>query len=522
MSRTFVKRSPAPGQAGPPVVCWGCYGRKRMLKGLEAKGFQALREALQRAGYDDEGLLGTLGPIEVPNRPGRELPYLKHLTRRGRPLDTLIRVFMLGLPVEEEAARDALGAGLEPCARAGLVGTHGGEVQARAKLMPFRGLLLAVDQLAHEEVTARPDQVMGLTYSTIVLANFTIRQRVSRTLDLGTGCGVQAFLAARHSGEVVGTDTNPRALEFAAFNAGLNACPEVRWLEGDGFEPVRGERFGLVVSNPPFAISPRRRLAYRDSGVEADGFARRLIEEAPAPLEEGGFCQIVCDWVHLAGQDPRERLAAWFEGSGCDAWVLKTGTSEAGEYAHMWIRDTEPARTEEAAQRYEEWMSYYAHAGIEAVSTGVIALRRRSGVVNWVRFDDMPEGMAGEFGEAVVLGFRLRDFLETARADEALLEGTFRLSPSLRLRQQAAWGQGGWRVETSQVGLERGLKFAGNVDRNALALLQRCDGQRRLREVLAEAAAALGATPERIAPQCLALLRRLIERGYVLPAGWVE
>lgn len=494
-----------------------------MLTPLEINEFTALREALARAGYDDEGLLATLGPIEVPNRPGGELPHLLYLTRCGRPLDTLIRLCMFGAAVEEAAARAALEPGpLESCVRAGLVERSGGAVRAPVKLTPFRGLLLVVDQPARDEVARRADLVMGLTYSTIALANFTIRQSVGRALDVGTGCGVQAFLAARHSAQVVATDTNRRALEFAAFNAGLNACAQVRFLEGDALRPVAGERFELIVCNPPFAVSPSRRFVYRDSGLERDGFARRLVEEAPALLEEGGYCQIVCDWVHPAGRDPLERLAEWFQGSGCDAWVLKTATSEAGEYAHMWIRDTEQAAGAEAARLYDEWTAYYAREGIEAVSTGMIALRRRSGGTNWVRFDDLPEGMAGEFGEAVLLGFRLRDFLEARGGEAALLEETFRLSPDLRLRQQSQWSEGGWRIEAAEIHLERGLKFRGNVDRSALAVLTACDGRRRLREVLAEVAASVGATPERIAPQCLALLRRLIERGYVLPAGWGE
>jgi len=495
-----------------------------MLTLLEPHEFAALREALSRAGYDDEGLLATLGPIEVPNRPGGELPHLLYMTRRGRPLDTLIRLFLFGAAVEEEAARAALGPEpLESAVRTGLLERAGLMIRARVKLMPFRGLVLAVDQPAREEVAARHDLVMGLTYSTIALANFTIRRATRRTLDLGTGCGVQAFLAARHSEEVLGTDSNRRALEFAAFNAVLNGCPQVMLREGDMFGPVRGQRFGLIVCNPPFAISPSRRFVYRDSGLEADGLVWRLVREAPGFLEEGGYCQIVCDWVHLAGRDPQERLAEWFGGRGCDTWVLKTATSEAGEYAHMWIRDTEPvAGAEEAARLYEEWTAYFARQGIEAVSTGMIALRRRSGARNWARFDDLPEGTAGEFGEAVLLGFRLRDFLEAARADEALLEGTFRLSPDLRLRQQSQWSEGGWRVEAAEIGLERGLKFRGNVDRNALAMLTLCDGRRRLRDVLEEAAASLGATVERVAPPCVALLRRLIERGYVLPAAWEE
>ncbi len=491
-----------------------------MLTPLEPDEFRALREALEGAGFTDRGLLETLGPVELPVHPGPDLPHFLHLTRAGRALDTLIRLFVFGVPAEIEALRKALEpASLEVCARAGLLELTAAAAVGRVKLLPFRGLLLAVDQPERAEVSARPDQVMGLTASTVALANFTLRQPVERTLDLGTGSGIQAFLASRHSRQVYAADCTARALNFAAFNAGLNDCHNVRLLEGDAFEPVRGERFDLIVSNPPFAVSPSCRYLYRDGGLPADGFCRKVVKEAPEYLEEGGFCQVVCDWAHLANQDWRERLGEWFQGSGCDAWVLCTATTDAAEYAHMWIRDTEHPGPELAARLYEEWMAYYGRERIEAIGTGLIALRRRSAPANWVCFDDLPEGTLEPFGEAVALGFRLRDFLDGVREDAALLKETFRPSPCLRLHQHCEWAEGAWRIASAQIRLEQGLKYAGNVDRQALALLTRCDGRRPLGEVLAGLAASAGASVEAITPQCLALVRRLIERGYLLEAG---
>ena len=491
-----------------------------MLTQLEPEEFRALGEVFERAGYNGPALLDTLGPIELPSRPGAELPYFFHLTGQGRPVDSLIRLFLLGVPVEAEAA----GRVLEPVplavwARAGLLEVAGGQAVARVKLMPFRDRLLAMDQPEEAGVGRRRDQVMGLTASSVTLADFTIRLPARKALDLGTGCGLQALLLARHSPEVWASDCTSRALNFAAFNAGLNACGNVRFLKGDGFAPVCGERFGLVVSNPPFAITPARRYLYRDSGLPADGFCQRLIQEAPRFLEEGGFCQVVCDWVHPAGQDYKERLAGWFEGSGCDAWIWRMATQEVADYAHMWIRDTERPTARTAARVYEEWMSYYRREGIEAVSSGVIVLRRRSAGGNWIRFDDLPDGTTGPIGGAVASSFRRRDFLEAAKDDRRLMEETFRLSPDLRLQQQCEWAEGGWRIQSAQVRLERGLRYSGNVDRNALALLARCDGQRTLGQVVAELAASVGAEVERIAPQSVALVRQLVERGYLLPAG---
>ena len=67
-----------------------------------------LRELFDGAGYTDRSLLEVFGPIDLPTHAGRDLAHFLNLTRRGRPLDTLIRLFLLGEPAPIDAARAAL------------------------------------------------------------------------------------------------------------------------------------------------------------------------------------------------------------------------------------------------------------------------------------------------------------------------------------------------------------------------------------------------------------------------------
>ncbi len=94
-----------------------------------------------------------------------------------------------------------------------------------------------------------------------------IRDRVDTALDLGTGCGIQALHLDAHCGSIVATDTNPRALALAAATATLN---DMTWdlRAGSLFEPVAGERFDLIVSNPPFVVGAAHRTT---STVTPDG-----------------------------------------------------------------------------------------------------------------------------------------------------------------------------------------------------------------------------------------------------------
>src|SRR5439155_8944067 len=150
-----------------------------------------------------------------------------------------------------------------------------------------------------------------------------------RTLDLGTGCGVLAALASRHSDRVSATDKNPRAAAMARFNVQLNGITNVDCMTGDLFTPVTGSRFDLVISNPPYVIAPTFRYLFSDSGIRGDEFCRDLVRRVPAFLEDEGYCQLMANWGHRAGQSSEDALADWFEGTACDVLVVGGKTEDA-------------------------------------------------------------------------------------------------------------------------------------------------------------------------------------------------
>ncbi|NOX63742.1 MAG: methyltransferase [Chloroflexi bacterium] len=74
-----------------------------------------------------------------------------------------------------------------------------------------------------------------------------------RVLDMGCGSGVVAVFAARRDAQVTAIDINPDAVRCTRINALLNRVEErVDARVGDLFEPVAGERFDLIIFNPPF------------------------------------------------------------------------------------------------------------------------------------------------------------------------------------------------------------------------------------------------------------------------------
>ena len=371
----------------------------------------AIREVLHQAGYTDARILPLLGVAEwpAPSQRRRELPLYLQRTGGQTPLDMLVRLFVLREKVPLEAARRAVAPmDLGDWTEVGLLRLGRRSAWAAVELCPYRGLVVAADWPSR----AAPDRdaIMGIAASTRALAQLTIRRDVIRTLDLGTGGGIQALLAAPHSGQVTAVDCNPRAIAMARFNAQLNGVTNIDWGMGNLFEPVDGQKFDLIVCCPPFIIGPGTDYIHSHSGQPTDQLCRTIIQTAPAHLNQGGYCQVVANWCQLAGEDWKQRLAGWCEGSGCDAWVLYSHSEDAAAYASARISETVTDRAR-AARQFDEWLAYYQRERVEAIGFGLITLRRSTRAPNWFHCETLPRGQSLS-GETISRGFALRDSLQ--------------------------------------------------------------------------------------------------------------
>jgi SAM-dependent methyltransferase len=471
-----------------------------------------LRSVLHEAGFTSGNVREALATEVSISRDSAELPlYLRLLPEAA--LSTLIKLFLLGTQVPEEAAEQALAPlGLDRLEAMGLLSGENGVVSADLELVPIEELLIACDPFREE--LERPDHVLGISPPALVLASLTIREPVESTLDLGCGNGLQALLAARHSKSVVAVDINPRALRFAAFNALLNGV-EIDCRQGNLFERVEGSRFDLIVSNPPYVVSPDADFVYRDSGLPGDSFCEGLVRRLPAYLSEGGFAHLLASWVHASTEEWSAPLRRWLNGSGCDAILLRYATHEPLEYAAAWNR---PLRSDPVAYgaALDRWSDYYRRLGIDAISWGTVVLRRRSGR-NWVWAYDPSSQHITAAGDQILRLFAAQDYLAEAD-DQALLEGTFALTGDHRLEQTAHLADGGTAIERSVLRLGSGLRFEVAVDASAVTVLTLVGEGRPLRQVLDAAAATIqGTTPEAFVSGALPVVRRLLELGFLVP-----
>ncbi|MGW9550079.1 DUF7059 domain-containing protein [Citricoccus zhacaiensis] len=348
---------------------------------------------------------------------------------------------------------------------------------------------VASDQTALQTRTTLPSwHVLGIGRASMTLAGNVIRRPVARALDLGTGCGIQTLHLLAHADHVTATDLSVRALEFTAFNLALNAEAlgldltgeldldrteargqdgrseilgggfpltlggRVTLLQGDLLEPVAGHRFDLVVSNPPYVITPRSGSepdrftgevgdginTYRDGGRPGDRLLAELVATLPAHLEPGGMAQMLGNWeIHgLTGSVPGDtmdhatdsamdsapdrvagaaspqlpdwevRPRSWVP-SGVDAWFIQRDLLDPAGYAETWLQDSsEQLDPAEYTAGYRRYLEDFGERGVAAVGFGYVWLRRpaapRAGRIRTeVLESELQQPLGPAWGEAV-------------------------------------------------------------------------------------------------------------------------
>jgi hypothetical protein len=465
-----------------------------------------------RADYNSAGFQRVLreerNVRDDPSALGIELRRLED----GGPLATLIKLFHLGVGVEHGEAEAVFAPlTLDRLAELGVLALGEGEVEPLVAIMPVGGVFVVSDRF---ELRPRHHDYVGpVSPGTLVLAAFTVRRRIGTALDLGAGSGFQALQASRHAGRVVATDINPRALRFTQFNAVLNERTNIEVREGSLFEPVEGESFDLIVSNPPYVIAPGSEYAFRDSGLPGDSFVEGLVRTVPAYLREGGTAHVLVEWALDPEQEWSQPLRRWVDGNGCDSLLFEFSEQEPLDYAELWNR---PLRRDPAAHAaaVDRWLEHLDRLGVVRIGWGLIALRRRSGA-NWTRTREgtLPDRI-DPAARHVERAFAAEDFL-AMRDDEALLGERLALADDAVLEVQFTISEGRRLVREAELALNGGFRLRVKLDEHTLELVSRLDERRPLGELLAGLGGE-GADRKALDAAAARAVRRLIELGFVV------
>ncbi|MGW0750441.1 DUF7059 domain-containing protein [Streptomyces sp. NPDC002587] len=489
-----------------------------------------IRTAMLAAGFTADGLLDLLGaPAYAALARSETVPALR-ATRGGGdgPLASLVRLFLLQQPVPYARAAAALPA--EAAVADGWLRREeaaDGEdtVRATVDVRPYGGpdgedwfivsdLGCAVGGAGG--IGSRDEGVvLGVGGASTTLAGITVPTPVGSALDLGTGSGIQALHAAQHATRVTATDVNPRALEFTRLTLALSGAPEAELLTGSLFEPVGDATYDLIVSNPPFVISPGARLTYRDGGMGGDDLCRTLVQEAGAHLNPGGYAQFLGNWQHVEGEDWHDRVRSWVP-RGCDAWIVQRDVQDVTQYAELWLRDAGDHRADPAeyARRYEAWLDEFEARKTKSVGFGWITLRRSDAAEPSIVVEEWPHSVEQPLGETVLAHFARQDYLRE-HDDASLLEGYFVLAGEVVQEQVGA--PGAEDPEHVVLRQNRGMRRATKVDTVGAGFAGVCDGSLTAGRILDAIAQLVQEDPVVLRDRTPEAIRMLVEQGFLEP-----
>ncbi|MFD1721785.1 DUF7059 domain-containing protein [Amnibacterium endophyticum] len=488
----------------------------------------ALAQDLAAAPYTVEGLEEAWGrtAADALGRDDPE-PALAELARRApSAAGVLGRLLVLGDPVDGSAAAAALPRlGLDGAEALGLLRVEDGRAIPLVDVRPYAladesgvaSWWIVSDQGEVALGGELPEEhVLGAGAASSTLAQVLVPTGDGVVLDLGTGSGVQALMAARTAGRVVATDVSARALRFAALNAELNGV-HLDLREGSLYEPVAGERFDRIVTNPPFVITPRGAdgvpaYTYRDGGFAGDGLVEAVVRGARDHLTDGGIAQLLGNWEVTGDQvAARDRVLGWAD--GLDVWVVQRDLLDPAQYAETWVRDggAQPG-TRRFRALVRAWLDDFAARGVTAVGAGYVTLRRPSGAPTLRRFEHLESPVGSGVGAAIAAGLAAHDRL--AALDDARLAGqVLAVAPDVTEHRHYWPGD----ADPTVLELRQGTGFARTrrVDTVTAAVVGACDGELPVGRLVAAVAELLDADPGTTTAAVLPVVRELLVEGFL-------
>ncbi|MDO4898360.1 MAG: methyltransferase [Rothia sp. (in: high G+C Gram-positive bacteria)] len=521
-----------------------------------------LNSVLRRVNYTYEGvetLLGA-GPFEAMARdqvvPGvyriaqilGQEPSGETFSQSQQNLAYLVGFFLLGQEVAAADMDAALGAGgTDLLLKLNLAEKTDTGLLAAVDVRPHAAddgteIYVASDLGAHQRPGVLPkDHVLGIGHASLTLAQFTERTPVDRALDVGTGCGIQTFHLLAHAEHVTATDISARALAFTRFNLLLNAQAlnldpddleaRVSLRLGSLLEPVAGQTFDLVVSNPPFVITPRKQgevaadqYTYRDGGMAGDGIVSTLVQQLPDVLNPGGRAQMLGNWeipVAAEGEasDWAARPRSWV-GEQTEAWFIQREVLTPESYAETWLRDSSENRDAAAyTASYTDYLRDFAARGVDTIGFGMIWLRKPNPSAageRLHRFEEITYPVQQPLAPFITEAVAHYD-ATTALTDEQLLATHLVVAEDVTEERHATPGSEHPSVILLRAGA--GLRRTILETTETSGFVSACDGELTVGQILGALEALLGWEGSQPRTALISNIRELCEKSFLRATG---
>lgn len=493
---------------------------------------RALAADLDEAGFTAEALRDAWGDAaDDAIARGLRAPADRSLGVRDDRLAVLGRLLMLGMPQPAASVTRALPrTGAEGLEALGLAALDAGDVRPLAVVRPQSyadgdgaGQWWIASDL-DEAALGGPlpeDHVLGVGGASLTLAALQLPTPAARGLDIGAGCGIQALRARRSVDHVVATDISPQALRFTRLNALLNDVDGIDVRLGSLFEPVAGERFDRIVSNPPFVITPRvagvPAYEYRDGGMEGDDVVASFVRGVGAHLAPGGVAQLLGNWETRDGMPGLDRVRAWVASSPVplDAWVVERESLDPLSYAELWVRDGGTLPGSPGFSRLlDAWLDDFAARGVTEVGFGYVLLRRpAAGDPTLARYERLHQALPGDgIGAHLADALAAHDRLVTLD-DDGVAASVFVVAPDVTEARHHVPGE----EDPTVIELRQGGGFgrALGVDPGLAALVGVCDGDLSVGVLVAAIAELLEVDAAALRADLIPRVRELAFTGFL-------
>ena len=496
------------------------------LERIDADGLRRVAATLRGHGFTEASVRDRLGLKDLSPLTLEAYPYyLDQTLRRRTPLDQAIILFLLQGVLTGEELRELFDQPARNLLRQ--VGVLAGDrqsktVRARVSLYPVEDRLVFTDHRFSHHPWLRSrlprEPVMYLGGDSYALARAMLRRPLRGVLDVCCGSGVHAILAASNAERAVGVDLNPRAINFARLNALMNDAWNAVFMEGDLFGPVAGERFDLILANPPFVPSPAQQLAYRDGGPSGADVLRRIVGSLPDFLGPEGVAQIVTHVAERDGESYLERVRRWLGGANMHLHSLRIGESDPLEYAGSQVRPTFGEDYPRYAQRLAEWVanlrSQRFHRVVAVVFT--FAWNEEAPLPPWTQEDEAKPPLKAEVQGELQRLFQARRRVRKLPTLQSLDHMRPVIPDDMLLIERRRPTPGGFETKDFRI-LFRESQLSPELDVKPLVrdLLERVDGRSSVAQVIARLAQDTGQELSVLDERCRRAFLVMHERGLV-------
>jgi SAM-dependent methyltransferase len=477
--------------------------------------FHSLREELPRLGFVQENMEGHFHLRHISEA---EFEVQARGAAAPSAFGTLAALFLQGKSVEAEGVRQAVGDRTFTLLNSlGLIQQHesSGRCIATVAMYATHGLYIVSDrwcgvdgQLFQPPADVVYPAILGTTrgFLTMIPAS-----PCERFLELCCGTGIAAFLAARNGArQAYAFDIAARSVHFAEFNRRLNELENVTISVGDLYSPAAGWTFDRIVAHPPYVPVLEPKYVFYDGGQDGEHITRRIIQELPAHLEDGGL--LVC--VSLGSDrvdDPFEQRVRSFLGHRHEEFDVALFVRSEMEPGTQALNDV--VRGRGSVEQVQIWREVLQKLKIVSFVFGGIFIYRHGEKRNGYTIRRTMAEKSGLPEMERLMEWERR----VARGEDTaiLRHSRLKASSGCRLTANYSLREGNWTLESQRLFIDAPFKMQLEAPGWTLQLLSECDGSRTGEQLFESMKAQDIIQPETPFPEFSDVLTVMVSGGYV-------